>query len=143
MIWNSGCHSPALRLTETAASGRHGADARATDPLGYLIVHTGAGRKTKALADNPRVCIAVTADTAFVRGETPCQHGFTYRSVLVEGRATLVEENAGREQALRSLAAKYDRASAPESFEQTVLAQTLVYTIEIDTLAYKERPRSA
>jgi nitroimidazol reductase NimA-like FMN-containing flavoprotein (pyridoxamine 5'-phosphate oxidase superfamily) len=128
---------------ETAGFGRTDALTGAPGPLGQIILHTGAGRKTKALADNPRVCMAVTADEAFIQGGTPCEHGFTYRSVLVEGGATLLGETAQRERALRTLVAKYDRAPDDAPFEEGILDQTIVYAVEIDSLTYKERSRPA
>ena len=124
-------------------AGTIGARGKVPGPLGQIILHTGAGRKARALADNPRVCLAATSDEAFVQGTTPCRHGFTYRSVLVEGRATLLEETAQREQALRTLTSKYDPTSDDMPFAESALAQTIVYAIEIDSLTYKEHPRSA
>jgi len=124
-------------------SGTTGARDEAPGPLGRIILHTGTGRKTRALAENPRVCMAITSDAAFVQGGTPCEHGFTYRSVLVEGRAALLEEAVHREQALRIIVAKYDRTGEDAPFEKSALTQTIVYAVEIDSLTYKERPRPA
>ena len=123
--------------------GTTGASTAAPGPLGQIILHSGPGRKTKALAENPRVCVAVTSDEAFIQGGTPCEHGFTYRSVLVEGRATLLEETAQQQQALRTLISKYDRTGDDGPLEEGILAQTIVYAVEIDALSYKERPRPA
>ena len=128
-------------LPDTDYSGQADAHAGTPGPLGQIVLHSGAGRKTRALADNPRVCMAVISDAAFVQGKTPCRHGFAYRSVLVEGHATLLEDSDRREQALRKLAAKYHEATADEPLEEGALAQTIVYSIEIDMLAYRERPR--
>ncbi len=114
--------------------------AYSTASPGRLYLHTGAGRKTQALADDGRVCIAVTAGEAFYRGATPCQDGFAYRSVLVEGRATLIQENDLREEALRTLVAKYDPAAAELPFRPDALAETLVYAVDIDALTYRQRP---
>jgi hypothetical protein len=37
---------------------------------------------------------------------------------------------------------KYDESTAELPFEEATLAQTLVYAVAIDTLSYRERPRS-
>jgi nitroimidazol reductase NimA-like FMN-containing flavoprotein (pyridoxamine 5'-phosphate oxidase superfamily) len=123
------------------AGARLDAPAEAPDYLGLLFLHTGQGRKTEALAGNPRVCVVVTADESFDRGATPCQDGFAFRSVLLEGRALLLEDESQREEALRSIVAKYDPLAAAHPFAQDALAGTLVYAIIIDALGYKEHPR--
>jgi nitroimidazol reductase NimA-like FMN-containing flavoprotein (pyridoxamine 5'-phosphate oxidase superfamily) len=87
------------------------------------------------------VCVVVTADESFDRGATPCQDGFAFRSVLLEGRALLLEDESQREEALRSIVAKYDPLAAAHPFAQDALAGTLVYAIIIDALGYKEHPR--
>lgn len=108
---------------------------------GRIFVHTGVGRKTQALARNPLVSIAVTAEEHFRKGASPCQDGFAFRSVLIKGRAGLIEQAGERESALREIVAKYDPAAAADAFHEDALAQTLVYAIEIETISYKERPR--
>ncbi len=44
---------------------------------GRIYFHTGEGRKTEALAADPRVCLAVTAGAAFDQGDSPCADGFS------------------------------------------------------------------
>jgi len=109
--------------------------------LGRLYLHTGDGRKSAALADNPRVCVAVAADAAFDQGATPCSDGFSFRSVLVEGRATLLKDEGERGRALRAIVAKYDPEAADMPFAEDALAETLVYAVEIETLSFKALPR--
>lgn len=116
----------------------------ASCPVGRLHLHTGPGRKSVALADNPRVCVVVTADATFDQGATPCDDGFAFRSVIVEGPATLLEDRTEREEALRTILAKYDPGRADTPFDPDVLAQTLVYAVTVETITYKElRPRGA
>jgi nitroimidazol reductase NimA-like FMN-containing flavoprotein (pyridoxamine 5'-phosphate oxidase superfamily) len=109
--------------------------------LGRLYLHTGEGRKSAALTGNPRVCIAIAADAAFNQGATPCDDGFAFRSVLVEGRATLLEDRAERERALRAVVMKHDPEAAEMPFAEETLAATLVYAVSIEALSYKTRPR--
>jgi nitroimidazol reductase NimA-like FMN-containing flavoprotein (pyridoxamine 5'-phosphate oxidase superfamily) len=106
---------------------------------GCIYFHTGEGRKTAALATDPRVCLAVTAGTAFHQGDSPCADGFWYRSLLVWGRARRMEDRRRREQALRAIVAKYDAAAARKPFGEADFAQTLLYEVSIETVAYKER----
>jgi nitroimidazol reductase NimA-like FMN-containing flavoprotein (pyridoxamine 5'-phosphate oxidase superfamily) len=119
----------------TAAAGRPG-----TRP-GRVFLHTGAGRKTQALALNPLVSIVVTAEERFVKGASPCDDGFAFRSVLLSGRAVRLEDDTEREQALRAIVGKYDPQAAGRPLSEDALDQTLVYAVEVETLSYRERPR--
>lgn len=111
--------------------------------LGRLYLHTGEGRKSEALAGNPRVCVAIAAEAAFTQGASPCNDGFSFKSVLVEGRATLLADSDERDRALRAIVAKYDPDAADEPFGEDALAETLVYAVKIEALGYKARPRRA
>ena len=111
--------------------------------LGRLYLHTGPGKKSEALARDPRVCVTVATHVTFSQGSSPCEDGFGYRSVLVTGRARLLDDESDRERALRSIVAKHDPAAAALPFDSGVLAQTLVYEVAVHGIDYKERPRHA
>jgi uncharacterized protein len=108
---------------------------------GRIVFHSGAGRKSNALAKDPRACLIVTVGIALERGSTPCEDGFTYRSALVQGRALLLETREDREAALRTIVAKYDPDAALLPFDEDDFERTLVYAVAIETISYKERPR--
>lgn len=115
----------------------------AYDPtVGRLYFHTGAGRKSTALAGTARVCLAIAIDATFRQGATPCSDGFAFRSTLVEGKATLLRSSKERETALRAIVTRYDPGAADEPFDPDVFAKTLVYAVAIEAVTYKELPRS-
>jgi len=110
---------------------------------GRLIFHTGEGRKTRALAENGRVCLAMVADAVFDRGPEPCRDSYAFRSVVVEGTASLVEDDDARESALRTIVGKYDPQARERPFGEKDLQATLVYVVAVRSLSYKEQqPRS-
>jgi nitroimidazol reductase NimA-like FMN-containing flavoprotein (pyridoxamine 5'-phosphate oxidase superfamily) len=113
---------------------------RANHLRGRLFFHTGPGRKSAALETDNRVCVAISADESFVQGATPCKDGFTFRSVLVEGRAALLQDPGERERALRAIVAKHDPDGVSKAFDDAVLARTLVYAVEIEAVSYRELP---
>ena len=114
---------------------------RESGPLGGRIyLHTGEGRKTAALAANPRVCLAVTAGVAFQQGDNPCADAFSYRSLLLWGRMRRIEDRAEREIALRAIVAKYDPAAAAKPFGQADFAQTILFEMTIEAASYKQEP---
>jgi uncharacterized protein len=107
---------------------------------GRIYFHTGEGRKTAALAADPRVCLAVTAGVAFIQGDAPCDDAFSYRSVLAWGQARRIEDAAARDEALRAIVAKYDPAASGKAFDERVFAQTLLYEVVIQAVSYKQEP---
>ncbi len=105
--------------------------------FGLIYLHTGPGRKSAALAIDPRICLAIAGGAAFQQGATPCQDGFAFHSVIVEGQATLLADPAERETGLRAIVSKYDPAAAAEPLDDRLLARTLVYRVAIETLSYR------
>lgn len=112
------------------------------DSWGRFLYHTGPGKKADALAADPRVCLAVLAEAAFTRGDLPCDDAYAYRSVLVEGRATLLADDAEREQGLRLIVAKYDPEAADRPFNEGIFEKTLVYEVTIEAVSLKQKPRT-
>ncbi|OFW61095.1 MAG: hypothetical protein A2133_00495 [Actinobacteria bacterium RBG_16_64_13] len=108
---------------------------------GRILFHTGAGKKTDALAADARVCVAVTSDETFDQGPSPCKDGYSFRSVLAEGDAHLLENPEEREKALHVIVAKYDPGAAGLPFDEAVLARTLVYAVAIERLSYRHLRR--
>jgi uncharacterized protein len=106
-----------------------------------LYLHSGVGRRSTALGEDPRVCLAMVSGARFQRGDGLCKDGFMFRSVIVEGRALLLAKPAEKEMGLRALARKYDPAAAHLPFEEAVLERTLVYRVALDAVSYRELPR--
>lgn len=108
---------------------------------GRLLLHTGPGRKVDALSADPHVCVSVTAEEELKLGPTPCEDGYLYLSVLLEGRAVQLTDEPSRDAALRAIVAKYDPEAAGKPFEARIFAQTLLYAVEVETIGFKERPK--
>jgi nitroimidazol reductase NimA-like FMN-containing flavoprotein (pyridoxamine 5'-phosphate oxidase superfamily) len=108
---------------------------------GRVYFHTGEGRKTDALAADPRVCLSVTDCVVFHQGDSPCADGFSFQSLLVWGDARLIEEGDRRETALRAIVGKYHPEAAGAPFDEAVLARTLIYEVAIESAGFRERPR--
>ncbi len=106
---------------------------------GRIYFHTGEGRKTAALAADPRVCLAMTAGMRFVRGRSACRDGYVYRSLLVWGRAVCLEDAEARETALRAIVAKYDPGAAGQQFGHKDFGRTILYEVIIEDASYKQQ----
>jgi len=108
----------------------------------HLVFHTGPGKKSDALAADDRVCLAVVENEGLQPGDDPCGDNFVYRSALVYGSARLLLEDGDRERALRAVVAKYHPAGAGQPFRPASFARTLVYSISVRAVTYKQRPRT-
>lgn len=101
--------------------------------------HCGGGLTASLLAADDRACFAVATTPQFVRGAAPWDDTVFYESVLAFGRVRLLDDDAAREAALRSIVAKYDAAAQGESLRSTAFNAVLVYTLEVEALTYRTR----
>jgi nitroimidazol reductase NimA-like FMN-containing flavoprotein (pyridoxamine 5'-phosphate oxidase superfamily) len=132
---------PATAAAPAAAAEEAEAVRRGAGVLpGSIYFHTGKGRKTAALSADPRVCLAVTGGVAFRQGNSACGDAFSYRSLLLWGRARGVEDATARETALRAIVAKYDPEKSAAPFGEADFAQTLLYEVTIEMASYKQEP---
>lgn len=111
------------------------------DGWGPIFFHSGEGTKSMAMERDPRVCLAILGEASFERGESPCDDGYAYQSVLVQGRARLLTEQVERTKALRAIVAKYDPEGVDRPFNDRVFERTLIYRVAVDSVSFKQRPR--
>lgn len=109
---------------------------------GRIIVHgSHEGRKMANIAANPRVCFEVD-QAEKVEGERPCDYAFRYMSVVVHGRARVVEGDEARLAALRRLTDKY----APGKGRMLTMEDLKKYTnlavveVTVDSMTGKRSP---
>ena len=109
---------------------------------GRIIVHgSREGRKMANIAANPKVCFEVD-QAEKVEGERPCDYAFRYMSVVVQGRARVVEGDEARLAALRRLTDKY----APGKGRMLTMddlkkyANLAVVEVTVDSMTGKRSP---
>jgi len=71
---------------------------------------------------------------------SPCKAGYRYRSVIIRGRASIVEEREERLAALKGLMEKYQPEGGYGGFPEEKLALTAIVRIGIDEMSGKEDP---
>lgn len=98
------------------------------------------GEKLDDIRRDNRVCFEVDLPLAYVNGtrENPCRAEYLYRSVIVRGRAAIVEERTERLLALDSLMRKYQPEGGYGPFPEEKLALTCIVRIDIDDMSGKE-----
>jgi len=113
--------------------------ARAGDKL---IIHgSQASRMLRALETGIDVCVAVTLIDGLVLARSAFHHSMNYRSAVIFGRATLIEEREAKLAALFALSehmipGRWEEVRAPTEAE---LQQTTVLSLPIDEASAKIR----
>lgn len=109
-------------------------------PTGYarmgdsLVIHgSQASRMLRTLGQGIDVCVTVTLVDGLVLARSAFNHSMNYRSVVVFGRATPVEDQAAKVEALRALSehmipGRWDDARQPTEQE---LQQTTVLSLPL------------
>lgn len=139
-------------LLRTAQVGRLGTFGRDGYPMvkplnfvydgGAIFFHTAlAGEKIDDLTQCERVCFEVDVAIGYVRSkDQPCQADYLFRSVIVRGRARLVEGGAEKRLALEALMEKY-QGPGEYPFPADKLRATGVVRIDVEEMVGKEHLR--
>ena len=107
---------------------------------GKIYFHTAlAGEKIEDIRRDGRVVFELDLPIAYVKGDNnPCSARYLYRSVIVKGRAALVEDRIERVRALKGLMEKYQPEGGYGDFPEEKLAVTGVVRIDIEETTGKE-----
>jgi hypothetical protein len=123
-------------------------------PLNYVFeeqpsrIHLHLAKQTGHLASNlefsPRVCFEVDEPGPLIAtGETACETGHAYESVICFGRAHTVTDERERTRVARLLVRKYvDEHMSGRSYKPglTLLGIVDFVTVEIEVMTGKRRP---
>ena len=117
-------------------------------PTGYarvddrLYIHgSQVSRMLRALAQGVDVCVAVTLIDGLVLARSAFHHSMNYRSVVIFGRASMVEERTAKLVALRAFSehvipGRWDEVRAPNEQE---LKATTVLSLPLEEVSAKVR----
>jgi len=117
-------------------------------PTGYarvedsLVIHgSQASRMLRTLGEGIDVCVTVTLIDGLVLARSAFHHSMNYRSVVVFGRATVVDDPTAKIAALRALSehmipGRWDDVRAPNERE---LQQTTVLSLPLTEASAKVR----
>ena len=104
-----------------------------------LYLHSAVqGKKLDMMRANPKVFFELDCDLAPFEGEKPCQYGLAYSSVMGRGTAAIVEDTAGKIEAMKLLM----KTQTGKDFEFNEKLVSIVAVIRIDVAEYtaKHRP---
>ena len=107
---------------------------------GKIYFHTAlSGEKIDDIRRNNHVVFEVDQPIAYVKGDrNPCTAKYLYRSVIIKGRATLIEARTQRISALKRLMEKYQPDGGYEDFPEEKLALSGIVRFDIDEMTGKQ-----
>jgi len=139
-----------IGLLNTCHVGRLGTNGRDGYPMvkplnfayeeGRIYFHSAkAGEKIDDISRDSRVCFEVDLPIALVKTRSiPCTAEYLYRSVILKGRARVVEDDSERQQGLRLLMKKYQPEGGYTDFPEDKLKIAAVVRIDIEEMVGKE-----
>ena len=107
---------------------------------GKIYFHTAKeGEKIDDIKRDNRVCFEMDVPIAYVKGnENPCKAEYLYRSVIIKGRAYIVEDREEKLFALKCLMEKYQPERGYGNFLEEKLQITGIVRIDIEEMVGKE-----
>lgn len=107
---------------------------------GRIYFHSAKeGEKIENIKRDNRVCFEVDLPIAYVKGnENPCRAEYLFRSVIIKGRAKIVEDREEKILGLKCLMEKYQPAGSYGDFPEEKLQITGIIRIDIEEMTGKE-----
>ncbi len=105
-----------------------------------IYFHTAKeGEKIEDIKRDNRVCFEIDLPIAYVKcTASPCRAEYLYRSVIIRGRASLIENTEEKIFALKCLMEKYQPEGEYGNFPEEKLRITGIVRIDIEELIGKE-----
>jgi nitroimidazol reductase NimA-like FMN-containing flavoprotein (pyridoxamine 5'-phosphate oxidase superfamily) len=107
---------------------------------GKIYFHTAlSGEKIEDIKRNNRVVFELDLPITYVKADNnPCSAKYLYRSVIIKGRATMVEDRMDKIFALKRLMEKYQPEGGYGDFPAEKLDITGIVRIDIDEMTGKQ-----
>jgi nitroimidazol reductase NimA-like FMN-containing flavoprotein (pyridoxamine 5'-phosphate oxidase superfamily) len=107
---------------------------------GKIYIHSSKkGEKVEDIRRGSPVCFEMDEPIAYrAAGEMGCKAGYYYRSIIIKGMASFVEEPRRKRTILETMMEKYQPEGSDWKFEEEVLRKTAVIEIQIKEITGKE-----
>lgn len=107
---------------------------------GKIYFHTAQeGEKIEDIKRDSRVCFEVDLPIAYVKAKNnPCEADYLYRSVIIKGRAKIIEERDEKLYALNCLMEKHQPDGGYGNYTEEKLNKVGIVRIDIEEMRGKE-----
>ena len=104
----------------------------------FYFHSANAGRKLELLRHNNRVCFELETDCAVIKGETACEWGMAYKSVIGVGEAEFLEDPYDKRRSLNVIMQQYAGTDMEFDFKDSVLRNTVVFRVRVENMTGKQ-----
>jgi nitroimidazol reductase NimA-like FMN-containing flavoprotein (pyridoxamine 5'-phosphate oxidase superfamily) len=110
---------------------------------GKVYIHSSQkGEKIEDIRRGSLVCFEVDDPIAYLAATGPaCEAGYYYRSIILKGRAALLEDRHQKLEVLGKLMEKYQPEGGYGEISEEILEKTAVIEIAADVMTGKEKLR--
>ena len=107
---------------------------------GRVYIHSSQkGEKVEDIRRGSPVCFEVDEPIAYrTAGEMGCKAGYYYRSIIIKGEGSFIEERDRKKKILQVMMEKYQPEHSDWKFEEEILRKTAVIEIQIKEITGKE-----
>ena len=108
---------------------------------GKIYIHSSMkGEKITDIRRRSPVCFEIDEPIAYVQAKgTACKAGYYYRSIIIKGKAVLVNSRDKKLKVLEKMMEKYQPEGGYEEIPEEILKKTAVIEITIQEITAKER----
>lgn len=106
----------------------------------HIYFHSARkGEKIEDILRDNRVCFEVDVPLRYVKAKgDPCRAFYNYRSVILKGRAEIIEDSEEKRSAMKTLMKKYQPEGGYGDFLKEKLDITAIIRIDIEAMTGKE-----
>ncbi|MDR3304163.1 MAG: pyridoxamine 5'-phosphate oxidase family protein [Treponema sp.] len=97
------------------------------------------GKKLDIIRKNDKACFEIDCEHTLIEGETPCTHGFAFKSVIGFGKIIVVAAKEEKRYGLNLLMQHQTRKHTDYSFGDDELARVTVYKMLVTEFTGKQR----
>lgn len=96
------------------------------------------GRKLDMIKKNNSVCFEMDTDHEIYKGETGCDWGMSFSSIVGFGKISIVEDRDSRIKGLNLIMAHYSSQNV-FSFDEKIMEKTIILRLDIEEMTGKRK----
>lgn len=108
-----------------------------------LFFHSAnEGKKLEMIKKNNRACFEIDCDGQLIEGDEPCEHGFSFKSIIGTGKIILLDTINEKINALNKLIQHQTGKTKSHNFDQNAIKQVTIYKLTVEQFTGKEHRKS-
>jgi nitroimidazol reductase NimA-like FMN-containing flavoprotein (pyridoxamine 5'-phosphate oxidase superfamily) len=97
------------------------------------------GKKMNIIKENNNACFEIDCDCRLIEGETPCSHGYEFKSIIGFGKIIIMETPEEKTNGLNILMRHQTGKETQYNFTGDALGKVIVYKMEVEGFTGKQK----